>query len=96
MKETSVTFSAPEEDESANVPQSPSTESFSTSEGKDPGAGDAPLKGETPPLERKAKILQRMSAASRNLKEDGKEWIEKHIRRRDSSSSSSSEEGEKK
>ena len=66
-------------------------------EGVEDGAttanGDVPLKGETPPMGRR-NLFRRMTKVSRHLKDDGKEWIDKHLRRRGSGSSSNDESGD--
>jgi phospholipase D1/2 len=46
--------------------------------------GDAvPMKGETPPLRRK-NLIRQMTKVTRELKDDGKEWMTKHLRRKHS------------
>jgi hypothetical protein len=50
-----------------------------------------PLKGHTPPSGRRAKLIRRMTKASKGLKVDSKEWIDRHIRRKGSQEESSSE-----
>jgi hypothetical protein len=52
--------------------------------------GKMPLKGETPPTGRRAKLIRRMTAASKGLKIEGKEWVNR-IRRKGSGSEASSE-----
>ncbi|CAG7818835.1 unnamed protein product [Allacma fusca] len=59
--------------------------------------GDVPLKGETPPTGRK-NFMRKMTKVSRGLKEDSKEWFDRHVRRRSSNeddSDGSNEEGKK-
>jgi len=64
----------------------------------DGNGNTVPLKGETPPTGRRAKLIRRMTKASKGLKEDSREWIDRHIRRKgsleDTTSGSEAEEKE--
>lgn len=53
------------------------------------------MKGETPPTLRRKRFVRKMTKVTRDLKEDGKYWVNKHLKRRDSQGSSSDSDGEK-